>query len=374
MSEVEDEGFFRQATIVGVGLIGGSLGLAWRERGAVGSVVGVDVHEETLRRACEVGAIDRGTTELAEGVRGSDLVVLATPVRTSLELAGALGPLLPPGTVVTDVGSTKAEVCRAMRQSLAAGVAFIGGHPMAGSEGQGIEAADPYLFQNAVYVLTAPETEAERRALGPLRRLVEATGAQVLLMDPERHDRWVAAVSHLPQLVAVALVNAVAEADRHEPGLLALAAGGFRDTTRITASAPGIWADILATNREPVLAMLARFRDALDRLESVVAAGDREGTLAELERARSVRQSLPRRPKGLLPAYFELVVTVPDRPGVIGGLATLLGDRQINIEDIEILRLREGEGGTIRLGFATEAECAAAFEVLRGAGYKVQRR
>ncbi len=368
-----EDGFFRQVTIVGVGLIGGSLGLAWRGRGGVGTVVGVDVDEASLRRAREIGAVDRATTDLAEGVAGADLVVMATPVRVTLELIGRLGPLVGAGAVVTDVGSTKVEVCRLMREGLPAGVTFVGGHPMAGSEGQGIEAADPYLFQNAVYVLT-PEEDADPAAVAALRRLVEAAGAQVVLMDPERHDRWVAAVSHLPQLVAVALVNAVADADREDPGLLALAAGGFRDTTRITSSPAGIWLDILATNRDRILPAVARFRAALSRLEEALAAGDLGSALAEFERARAVRRALPRRPKGLLPAYFELVVTVPDRPGVIGGLATLLGEQGINIEDIEILRLREGEGGTIRLGFATEAEGNAAFEALQEGGYKVQRR
>lgn len=365
--------FFKEITIVGVGLIGGSLGLAWRQRHVPARITGVDLAAASLQRALEIGAIDRAAASLEEGVAGADLVVLATPVGATLEMAEELGALLRPGTVVTDVGSTKAEVCRRMAGVLPPGVTFIGGHPMAGSEGQGIEAADPYLFQNAVYVLTplsgTPGGEVER-----LRQLLETTGAKVAVMDPERHDRLVAAVSHLPQLVAVALVNAVAAAEEQEGGVLALAAGGFRDTTRITGSPPGIWLDILTSNRQPVLEMLERFRRCLAVLEEAVAAGDRAAIYAEFTRARETRQRLPRRPKGLLPAYFELAVTVPDRPGVIGALAGLLGDHGINIEDIEILRLREGEGGTIRLGFATDEECARAFAALGQAGYKVQRR
>lgn len=359
-------------TIVGVGLIGGSLGLAWRQRRAARRVVGVDVSLQTLRRALEIGAIDEGTADLAEGVRGAEVVVLATPVGATLELAPALARLLPAGTIVLDVGSTKGAICRRMAEVLPPGVFFVGGHPMAGSEQQGIEAADPYLFQNAVFVLTpgaAPEAVVEE-----VRSLVGLTGAQVALMDPELHDRAVAAVSHLPQLVAVALVNAAAAAEAASPGVLALAAGGFRDTTRITGSPPEMWLDILASNRGPVLEMVAAFRAALDEVEGALRAGDRARLAAALERARATRQRLPRRPKGLLPAYFELAVTVEDRPGVIGRLATLLGDRGVNIEDIEILRLREGEGGTIRLGFATEEECAQAFAVLREHGYKAQRR
>lgn len=358
--------------IVGVGLIGGSLGLAWRQRRAAATVAGVDVSPETLRRAVEIGAIDEGTTDLARGVRGAEVVVLATPVGVTLELAPALAAVLAPGTLVMDVGSTKAAVCRRMAAVLPPEVHFVGGHPMAGSEQQGIEAADPYLFQNAVFVLTPGD--APEAAVAEAAALVGLTGAQVALMDPELHDRAVAAVSHLPQLVAVALLEAAAAAEAATPGVLSLAAGGFRDTTRIAASPPAMWVDILTSNREPVLAMLAAFRAALEELAAAVRGGEKERLAAALERARAVRQRLPRRPKGLLPAYFELAVTVEDRPGVIGRLATVLGDRGVNIEDIEILRLREGEGGTIRLGFATEEECARAFAVLREHGYKVQRR
>lgn len=359
--------------VVGVGLIGGSLGLAWRRRGVVRCVTGVDVSPDVLRRAVEIGAIDSGTTDLAEGVAGADLVVMATPVGVTLDLAPVLARLVAPGTLVTDVGSTKEAVCLRMRQVLPPHAAFIGGHPLAGSEGQGIEAADPYLFQNAIFVLT-PEGDAPRAGVDALRTLVEATGAQVVYMPPALHDRLVAAVSHLPQLVAVALVNAVAAAESDYPGVLSLAAGGFRDTTRITASPPEIWLDILESNRDAVLEMAGRFRRALDAVEEAVRAGDRARVTAEFRRAREVRQRLPRRPKGLLPAYFELVVTVEDRPGMIGRLAGVLGDHGVNIEDIEILRLREGEGGTIRLGFATEDECVRGYDVLARNGYKVQRR
>lgn len=368
---------FDRITIVGVGLIGGSLGLAWRGRGLSATVTGVDISEHTLRRAREIGAIDRGATDLAAGLAGADLVVLATPVGVTLEIAAELSAHVSPGTLITDVGSTKLAVCRRMAATLPPGVSFMGGHPLAGSECQGIEAADPYLFQNAVYVLTPPEEAAVTPSgdqAAALTDLVRATGAEVVTLAPDRHDRLVAAVSHLPQLVAVALVNAVAGAEQADPGVLALAAGGFRDTTRITSSPPGIWQDILASNSRPVLEMLALFRRALSDLEDALAAGDRERILQEFTRAREVRQRVPRRPKGLLPAYFELVVTVQDRPGVIGGIAGLLGGQGVNIEDIEILRLREGEGGTIRLGFATEGECGSAFGALVAAGYKVQRR
>lgn len=359
--------------IIGVGLIGGSLGLALRRRGAARLITGVDRSATVLERAREIGAIDEGTTDLAEGVRDADMVVIATPIGATLEIADDLGPMLARGVVVTDVGSAKGVVCRRLREAIPDHATFIGGHPMAGSEGQGVEAADPYLFQNAVYVLT-PDSDTPPDVLAGLREIIALTGAQIVTMPPDLHDRLVAAVSHLPQLVAVALVNTVAAAAEETPEVLSMAAGGFRDTTRITASPPEIWLDILTANREAVLEMLRRFRTTLTEIEREVEEGDHEGLRRGLLDARRIREQLPRRPKGLLPAYFELVVTVQDRPGVIGGLAGLLGERGINIQDIEILRLREGEGGTIRLGFATEGECGEAFSFLKANGYKVQRR
>ncbi len=378
---------FEKIAIIGIGLIGGSLGLAWKQRRIQTEITGYDLSKETMQRAVEIGAIDRFANNLDEAVRDADLVVLATPVGATLRLAREIAPALKDGAVVTDVGSTKVGICQEMSENLPPfpQALFIGGHPMSGSEHQGIEAADPYLFQNAIYVLTEPSwkgaTDAEPRLRGRAaeffegpKRLVEMTGAKVVCMDPQRHDRWVAAVSHLPQLVAVALVNAVSGLETEDPGVISLAAGGFRDTTRITGSPPGIWLDILASNRKPVLEMLGRFRESLLVLEHAVADQDLDAIRSEFARARETRSQLPKRHKGLLPAYHEVVVTVEDRPGVIGMIAGILGDEGVNIEDIEILRLREGEGGTIRLGFATADESSRAFAVLSGAGIKVQKR
>jgi prephenate dehydrogenase len=203
--------------------------------------------------------------------------------------------------------------------------------------------------------------------------LAEGVGARVIEMEPERHDLAVAVVSHLPHLLAATLVNTVARLPGSED-MLPLAAGGFRDMTRIASSNVGMWRDIFAANKEQVIKVIRRFRSELDSFEALVAAGDGGAIEDCLENARSVRSTLPSRTKGYLPRLFEIVLTVPDRPGVIADFAGHLGKAGINISDLEILRIREGEGGTIRVAFAVEKDRDDALQVLREKGYTVHVR
>ncbi len=372
-----------RAAIVGVGLIGGSLGMRWRAGGQVGRVVGFGRSPDHLRRAIELGAIDEAAPDLAAAVGGADLVVLGAPVQACIAMAPEIARLAAAGAVLTDVASTKGAIGLAMARALrqrrptddggAAPPTFVGGHPMAGAERAGVEAADPYLFENAVWVL-CPGPEVPPPALERLVGLVEATGAHPAVMDAARHDRRVAAISHLPQLAAVALAEAAGAGEAEDPGLLALAGGGFRDTTRIAQSPADMWLDVLETNRGPILEQIDRFQAALGDLRGAVERADAAAVRRHFEAAAAARRQVPARQKGLLPNYHDLVLVVPDRPGVIGALCGALGAREVNVQDIEILRLREGEGGTLRLGFRTAPEAAAALEVLTALGYRVQRR
>lgn len=363
---------FSRVAIVGVGLIGGSLGMALCARGLAGEVVGVGSRVEHLRLAVELGAVHRFTDSPAEGVAGADLVIIATPVSATIPVLREISPYLSPGAVVTDVGSTKADIVRRAEEVLPPGISFVGGHPMAGSEQAGVKGADPYLFENAFYVIT-PTANTPSGALEAVKKLAAGVGARVVEMEPDRHDLAVAAVSHLPHLLAATLVNTVVRMPESD-GVLPLAAGGFRDTTRIAAGSPVMWRDIFTANRDQVLTMLRRFRRELDLFESAIYQGDREVIQDNLEYAREVRSGLPAKTKGYLPCLFEVVVTVPDRPGVIAGFTAHLAGAGINISDIEILRVREGEGGTIRVGFATEEEQEGAVQVLREKGYPVRKR
>lgn len=361
-----------RVTIVGLGLMGGSMGMALRRAPGIARIVGVARRPETAAEAVAVGAADEATADLQEGVAGADVVVFATPVRTIPGLVSECRPALRPGTVVTDVGSTKAELCRQIPPLLPPGVEFVGGHPMAGSEQTGLTAADPYLYQNAIYVITPPDPK--QQGLERVKQLAQAVGAQPIVLSPEQHDRTVAAVSHLPHLVATALVCAAAEAMKDQPELLALAAGGFRDTTRVASGDPVMWRDICLTNRGPILEMIDQFLSALQHVRTAIEAGDGRGLVFHMEQAREVRRQLPRHRKGIAGPMWELVVQLADRPGAIAEVSSCIAEKGINIKDIEILRVREGEGGTLRLGFASEQDVQRAMAQLVSRGFAARRR
>ncbi|MBO2520462.1 MAG: prephenate dehydrogenase/arogenate dehydrogenase family protein [Firmicutes bacterium] len=361
-----------RVSIVGVGLIGGSLGMAWKAAGAVSEVVGVARRAETIDEALALGAIDRGTLDLEEGVREADVVILAPPVRSIVPVYRALQPYLKPGAVVSDVGSTKGEICRAIWSS-GGEERFVGGHPMAGSERDGVRAADPYLFENAPYILV-PHERAAQDAVDLLAELVQAAGARPLLMNPDVHDAIVATVSHIPHLLAAALVRLAAERAGEIPGVLELAAGGFRDTTRVASGPEAVWTDICMTNVSQIVQGLERFEALLRSLRETLARRDEAGLKEMLAFSRQVREKLPAKSKGILSTVHEIVVHVVDRPGAIHEVTGVLAGAGINIIDIEILRVREGEGGTLRLGFERWADREQAARLLTREGYRVWSR
>ncbi len=285
-----------QVTIVGLGLMGGSLGLALRERAIVGRVVGVARRRETITQALELGAVDTGTLNVAEGVKGSEVVVLATPVRTIVQQVGLVAPHMRAGAVLTDLGSTKVAITRAMA-GLPAGIQPVGGHPMCGKEMTGLEAAEAGLYRGATWVLTPLERTAPE-ALELVHRLVEAVGARPLVMEPDRHDRLVAAISHLPYLLAVSLVQVAAETGSADARVWELAASGFRDTTRLAASDVRMMLDILLTNRDAVIEMTQRAAGWLRELAELIRAEDQDGLWEQLEWAAEVRRAWGRRDRG----------------------------------------------------------------------------
>ena len=275
---------FERAAIVGVGLIGGSLALAARAAGLIGEVVGLGRSAANLDVARQRGIIDHAVQDPA-AIGPVDLVVLAVPVRSTARMAAALLPHLRPGTVVTDVGSVKGEVVAQCEAALPADRPFVGGHPIAGSERAGAAAADAGLFRGAPCVLT-PTARTDATALVAVRALWEGVGARVSEMTPAAHDRALAWVSHLPHVVAYALVGALAGADGQ---LAALAGGSWRDATRVAASPAELWRDIFLANREAVLAATDAFGAEVARLRAALAAGDDPALLALLERAVAAR-------------------------------------------------------------------------------------
>jgi prephenate dehydrogenase len=284
--------------IAGVGLIGGSLAAALKSHGAVGEVIGIGRTRENLRIAKQRGLIDRIATDPVEAARDADMLVVATPVQAIAPLVALMAHALPPRAVITDAGSVKAPVVAAVERALGRQAArFCGSHPIAGTESSGAAAARADLLAGARCILT-PTARTAASTRRHVRTLWEAAGMRVEEMPARLHDRLLARVSHLPHVIAYALVNAVADAERdHGRRLLSYAGGGFGDSTRVAASSPEMWRDICVANRDEVLRAIDDFLPALARLRDAIEVGDRDTLEAELARAQSVRRRLAAMPR-----------------------------------------------------------------------------
>jgi prephenate dehydrogenase len=331
MSVIDAE---RRANVVGVGLIGGSIGMALRARGW--QVAGSDADDDRLTQAVEAGAIDGAGFDPDATVTFVAVPVSAVPEAVRQALDRGRG-------VVTDAGSVKASVLSTIDDPR-----FVGGHPMAGSEQDGLDGADPMLFEGATWILT-PVASTDDSALALVRSVVTSMGARVVALDPDRHDQLVALVSHVPHLTAAGLMTLAAEAAEEHSTLLTLAAGGFRDMTRVASGSPGIWPDICAENRTAILAALDGLTGVIERARDLVDRGDRAGLTELLETARRARTNLPARAAAHPDRAAEVRIPVPDRPGVLAEITTLAGEMGVNIHDLEIAHSAEGEQGVVVL-------------------------
>jgi prephenate dehydrogenase len=277
--------------IIGVGLIGGSLARVLREKGEVGEIVGVGRGAKNLIRAVELGVIDRYTHDPAEAVKDADMVFLSIPVCSIAAMTERIAPALAPGCIVTDGGSVKGEIVAACEPLMPAGTYFVGGHPIAGTEKSGVEASFAALYENRRCILT-PTRATEPDALKKVARMWEIAGSEVVLMDSIKHDRVLAAISHLPHMVAYALVNAVGDYDRFDESILTYSAGGFKDFTRIASSDPAMWRDIALMNREGILELTDFFSTYLAKLRTLVERGDAEGLEDFFTRSKERRDAI----------------------------------------------------------------------------------
>ena len=356
-----------RVALIGTGLIGGSIGLALSRAGM--EVRGFDADPSRAAGALSIGAVAAIADSIEAVVQGTDIAIVATPVGQVADLVVAA--LDAGAAVVTDVGSVKGPILRAVQQARPElAMRFVGGHPMAGSEQDGLDGADVDLFAGATWVLT-PTTWTDPGAHTAVRSMVAELGAEIIEVTPDHHDAIVAVVSHVPQLAATTLMDVATTTGEEQAILLRLAAGGFRDMTRIAAGDPGIWPDICLANRDAIVAALDDYLRALAVVRGLVAAGDGETLLRVLERARSARRNLPRRATVEGP-LVELRVPVPDRPGVLAEITMLAGRLGVNIADLEIAHSMESEGGVLVM--VVVAAGVEAFESgLVDAGYHVSR-
>jgi len=348
----------RRANVSGLGLIGGSIGLALRHRGW--HVAGDDADGQVIERARAVGAIDVGGLDPT-----AEITFVATPV---VSLADQVKRVLAETAgLVTDVGSVKAAIAAGTDDPR-----FVGGHPMAGSELDGLDGADGSMFESAVWVLT-PSASTADTTFSAVAQIVADLGADVVALQPERHDELVAVISHVPHLTAATLMGLASDRAEEHASLLRLAAGGFRDMTRIASGQPGMWLDICAENRSAILSGLDGLIEGLTSMRRVVDTDDRDELHRRLTRARDARANLPSRvnqPSELA----EVRIPIPDRPGAAAEVFTLAAELGVNIDSFEVVHSVEGNRGVaVVLVDAMRADLYRGGLIARGFRPAVQR-
>ena len=350
--------------VLGVGLIGGSIGLAARRR-LDAEVVGCGRSPERLARAVELGAIDRGADSVAEACEGAELVFCAGPVAVLPDQAREALAASGPETVVTDVGSTKGELVEA----LGGDERFIGGHPLAGAETAGVENARADLFEGARWYLT-PTERSSGLLYDRLQRTVSALGARPQAIDPQGHDRLMATVSHLPHVLANALASEACESLTDGSERLPDVGPSFRDATRVAGSNPAIWADIFASNREAVAASVESVAERLREAARLVRSGDREA-LARWHAAAGEDHRRLLESESEAGPLRELRIVVANRPGTIAELALALGEAGVNIEDMALHPAPDMTSGAVSLWVRGDEQAARAAQKVRDLGHTV---
>jgi prephenate dehydrogenase len=280
--------FFKNVTVLGVGLIGASFALALKKNKLCDKITGHGRNEDNLRKAQEKGIIDAYALDPAEACRDSDLVLFAAPVGSFLDIAKKASSSFKQSAIITDVGSVKGKLVHDMEAAMPGGTFFIGGHPIAGSDRSGIDTASAEIFQGARCMLT-PTRLTDPEAFRKVSALWTAFGSEIMILNPDEHDRIYAAVSHLPHLIAYEILNTVAAIDS---SYLAFSGQGFRDTTRIASSHPALWRDICMLNRENLLAYVEIFKNSLDRVSEYLRAYDSESLEKDFKKARTLREGI----------------------------------------------------------------------------------
>ncbi|WP_336250043.1 prephenate dehydrogenase [Stomatohabitans albus] len=357
--------------IIGTGLIGASLGLALHTIAPIDRIVGWDSNDDDEHQALHSGAIDATITPSQIGE--VDLVVLAVPPSAIAAVMSEIGPYLRPGMIVTDIASVKRDVVATMVAYVPEGVDVIGGHPMAGSHERGAKAALPDLFVAATWLLTPTETTTHA-TIEIMRNLIEGLGARVVIVSPHEHDRLVAIVSHLPQMAASTLMTLAADrAKRQHAQLLLLAAGGFRDATRVAASDADLWLDIAFANKQAIMEVLDEFGARLGQIRMLLHDDDVDGMRTFLSGAREARRSLPGKASHT-GQWVELRIVLPDQPGSLAEITRIMGELGINIEDFGITHAPEGGRGRMRLTVSCAEDARRGAEALKACGYSVFER
>jgi prephenate dehydrogenase len=352
--------------IIGLGLIGGSIAKSIKSFSSQYRISAFD-NPDILERALQQNVIDKKLSSVEEAIE-SDLIFICLPVDASIKVFEELADKINPDQILTDVCGVKSVFQEIWDKKERKGF-YIGGHPMTGKEKGGYDNSDPLLFENCVYILN--DSAKEYPLIDFFTELIHQLGARITFLNPKVHDIIVASVSHLPQLVSVSLINS-ANFKESTINFFDYAAGGFRDMTRIASSDFNIWEPIIRKNGKNIIQAIDNFIFDLEQIKKSIAKENYETLSKKFESARIKRDEIPKSNKGFINQIYDVFVFVKDEPGVISKISTALFESNINIKDIELLKIREGSGGTFRLAFESEADAERAKKIIEEIGFSTK--
>ena len=352
---------------IGLGLIGGSIAKALKEKIPDVKIIAYDIRPETLLAALETQTADIAASSIDQSFSQCDYLFLCAPVQKNDTNLKAVKKVISPSCLLTDVGSVKSGIHSAVRQA-GLSAQFVGGHPMAGSERAGFVNSKALLLENAYYILT-PEKEVPPKKVEGYRDLVRKLGAIPLILDFELHDYVTAAISHLPHVIAASLVNLIQKKDSPDSIMRLVAAGGFKDITRIASSSAAMWQQICLTNMENIASLLSSYIDSLCEIREQLLNKDSDALYQLFDSARIYRDSFLDASSGPIKRSYTLSLDIADEPGALAAVATILALNQINIKNIGIVHNREYEDGVLKIEFYEEASIEKASSILSAKGY-----
>ena len=356
---------------IGLGLIGGSIAKSIRRIFPDSEILGFDVDQSALSLAIEEKTLTKTVTAI-EAMNDCDYIFLCAPVHYNIAYLPILKRIMKDTCILTDVGSVKSDIYKAIHDNHLDDF-FIGGHPMVGSERSGYEASNDRLIENAYYFITPSETVGEKKVID-FRTLIEDLGAIPIIYSPERHDEITAYISHIPHVIASSLVNLVASKEDENGMLKQLAAGGFKDITRIASSNPVVWEHILLSNPEHVTAGLKTFIKELEDMVAAIESEDARSIYSFFDTAKDYRNSIPEHATGVIRMNYEVYVDIPDEANALAKAISHVGEANINLKNIGITHNREDNEGVLRLSFYDNESAVKAAAILKEKGYQVYER
>ena len=355
--------------VIGLGIIGGSIVKAINKKGLSECVVAYNRNPEVTKQALSEGTIQEAAYEINDSFRDCEIIFICVPVDVVPFYVKKLSGLVDGECILTDVGSTKVNVVNSIRE-MSLACTFIGGHPMAGSDSAGSNAARHTLFENAYYVLT-PFSDTKKSQLNKLMDFISALGGLPVIMEPPVHDYVTAAISHVPHVLASAIVNMIKQLDGDDKLMHTLAAGGFKDLTRIASSPPVIWESICLANSDNILKILSKFEEGICSFREILRKKDSPALMDFFGSAKEYRDSFSERKHGSLIKTYDIVVDVEDQPGVIASISGELGRHGINIKNIGIINSWEMEGGALEICFYDRESQQSSYWILKALGFSV---